>query len=103
MFPDVVAEDGEQALGDGIVLVGRAENLHFAAALAGQPDPAAAELLDPGIVELGLKILEAAERLLDGLGHRSAGIAAAFGFHDLPEHAVVDVSATVVAHGAANV
>src|SRR4029077_233052 len=81
MFPNVVAKNRKQALGNGVVLVGGAENLHFATLLARQPCPAAAELLDTGIVELGLKILEAAKRLLDGLRNRAAGIAAAFGLH----------------------
>src|SRR5437868_9263423 len=37
MFPDVVAKNGEQALGDRIVLVRRGSNLHLAAGLARQP------------------------------------------------------------------
>ena len=86
MLPHVIAENGEQALRDWIVLIGSAENLHFAALLAGQPRPAAAELLDPGIVELGLKVLEATERFLDSFCDRPSGVAAALGLHDLPEH-----------------
>src|SRR5271170_2085672 len=84
MFPDVVAEDGEQSLGDGVVLIGGAENLDFATGFAGQPDPAAAELLDSSFVEFGLEIFEVAERLFDDVGDRAAGIAAALRLHDLP-------------------
>ena len=35
MLPNVVAENGEQALGDWIVLVGRADDLYLAAGFAG--------------------------------------------------------------------
>ena len=103
MLPYVIAKNGEQALGYGIVLVGRAENLHIAAALARQPHPAAAELLYAGIVEFGLKILEAAESLLDRVGDGATGVTAPFGLHDFPEHRVVDMTATVVTHGATDV
>src|ERR1700678_1732411 len=65
MLPDVIAENGEQALRDWAVLVGRANDLHFAAWLASQPNPSAAELFDAGFVELGLEILEVAESFLD--------------------------------------
>ncbi len=41
--------------------------------------------------------------LLDGFGDRAAGVASAFGLHDLPEHGVVDVAAAVVADRAADV
>src|SRR5271156_6624562 len=44
VLPDVVAEDGEVALGDGIVLVGSGHDVDVAAGLAGEPDPAGAEL-----------------------------------------------------------
>ena len=102
MLPDIVAEDGEEALRDGVVLIGRGNDLHVAA-LAGEPDPSRAELLDAGVVEFCLEIFEVAESLGDGLGDGAVGIASAFGLHDLPEHAVVDVAAAVVADGAANV
>src|SRR5579863_9307105 len=62
VLPNVIAENGEQSLGDGVVLVGRADDLHFAAGLSGQPDPSAAELFCAGIVELGLEIFEVAKR-----------------------------------------
>ena len=55
VLPDIVAEDGIQALRDRAVLIRRADDLHFAAGLAGEPNPSAAELLGAGIVELGLE------------------------------------------------
>ena len=39
MLPDVVAEDRIKALRDGIVLIRRGHNLHFAIRLAGEPCP----------------------------------------------------------------
>ena len=57
-----------QALRDGVVLVGGRDDLDFAALLASEPNPSGAELLDAGVVELGLEIFEVAERLGDGLG-----------------------------------
>src|SRR5665811_904623 len=43
VLPDVVAEDGVEALGDGAVLIGSADDLHFTGGLAGEPDASAAE------------------------------------------------------------
>jgi hypothetical protein len=105
VLPDVVAEDGIEALRDGVVLIGGADDLNFAiaAGFAGEPDPSAAELLDAGIVEFGLEILEGAEGLGDGIGDGAGGIASAFGLHDFPEHGVVDVASGIVADGAADV
>jgi len=51
----------------------------------------------------GLEIFEAAESFGDGFGDGAGGIAAALGFHDFPEHGVVDVASAIVADGAANV
>src|SRR4029077_204047 len=53
VLPDVVAEDGIEALRDGVVLVGSAGDQDFALGIAGQPDPSAAELFYAGVVELG--------------------------------------------------
>src|SRR5579863_3803150 len=103
VLPDVVPEDREMALRDRTVLIGRAHDVHLTAAFAGEPDPSGAELFDAGVVELGLEILEVAEGFGDGLSDGAAGIAAAFGLHDLPEHGVVDVAAAIVAHRAANI
>src|SRR5205807_5642232 len=103
MFPDVVAKNGEQALGDRIVLIRSGKNLHFAAGLARQPNPSAAKNLSARFIELGLEIFEVAEAFLDGFSNRAAGVASSLGFHNLPKHGVVHVSATIVADGGANV
>src|SRR5262249_23216858 len=55
VLPHVVAEYGIKPLADGIVLIWRADHLHFALAVACQPNPSAAELLRAGIVEFGLE------------------------------------------------
>src|SRR5258708_32294473 len=102
VFPNVVAEDGEEALGEGVVWIRRGKDLNVVA-FASEPDPSGAELFYPGVVELGLEIFEVAESLGDGLGDGAVGIASAFGLHDFPEHGVVDVAAAVVADCAANV
>ena len=94
---------GIEALRDRVVLVGRGHDLHFALGVAGQPDPSAAELAYAGGVEFFLEGFEVAEGFLDRVGDGAGGVASAFGLHDLPEHGVVDVSAAVVADGAADV
>src|SRR5437016_13319123 len=103
MLPNVVTEDGEQALRDWVVLVGRGNYLHVAAALARQPHPAASELFNACVVELSLEILEGPESFLDHVRDRTARISTAFRLHDFPEHRVIDVAATVVTDGGANV
>ena len=84
-------------------MIWRAEDLHFAAGLAREPDPSGTELLDTGVVELGLEILEVAEGLGDRVADGAGGIASASGFHDLPEHGVVDVASSIVADGCPDV
>ncbi len=58
VLPHVVAENRVEALADGIVLVGCGNDLNFALGVAGQPDPAAAELLYAGLIELRLETLK---------------------------------------------
>ncbi len=60
MLPDVVAEDGVEALGEGRVLVGGGEDLELARG-EDQPAPAGAELLGCGLVEGLFEGFEAAE------------------------------------------
>src|SRR5207245_7111973 len=66
VLPHVIAHDGEQSLGNWIVLVGGGNDLHLAAGLGRQPYPTAAKLLGARVIELGLKIFEAAKSLVDG-------------------------------------
>src|SRR6266478_3154382 len=103
VLPDVIAEDGIEALRDGTVLVGSGDDFHFAFCVACQPYPSAAELAYSGGVEFLLEGFEVAESLLDHVGDGTAGIASALGLHDFPEHGVVHVAAGVVADGAADV
>src|SRR5262249_33409146 len=91
------------SLRNGVVLVGCAKHDRAAIGLASEPDPSAAKLLGSSVVELGLKIAEAPEGLLNKLGNRAAGLAARFGLHDFPEHGVVHVAASIVADSGADV
>src|ERR1039458_7737576 len=102
VLPDIVAEDGVEAVGEGRVLVGGGDDGELAG-LEDEPAPAGAELLGGGFVEELLEALEVAEVGLDLGGDVAMRLAAAFGLHDLPEHGVVDVAAAVVADGAADV
>src|SRR5258708_947609 len=77
MLQDIVAENGKQALGIGVVLFGCSDDLHLAAWFAGKPNPAAAELFGASIVKLGLEIFEVAKSGLDDFGDRTAGFTAA--------------------------
>jgi len=64
VLPDVVAEDGVAALGDGIVLVGGGDDGELAG-FEDEPAPAGAELLGGGLVEQLLEGFEVAEVGLD--------------------------------------
>ena len=64
-----------------------------------EPRPAGAELVDAGLLELGLEVGEGAEGRVDRVGERAGGLAAAVRAHALPEQRVVVVAAAVVAHG----
>src|SRR6185503_2747112 len=65
-------------------------------------DPAAAESADAALVHLFLESIEAAERGIDRGGDPAGGRAALARAHDLPEHRVIHVAATVVPDGRAN-
>src|SRR6266853_2712994 len=103
MLPNIVAEDGKEALRNGVVLVGSGDDFHFAFRVACQPYPSATELAYTGGVEFLLEGLEVAKSLLDYVGDGTAGIASALGLHDFPEHSVIHVAAGIVADGGADV
>ena len=67
VLPDVVAEDGVEAVGEGGVLVGLGDDFELAA-LVDEEAPAGAELLGGGFVEELLEVGEAAEVLGDLVG-----------------------------------
>src|SRR4051794_9934039 len=97
VLPDVHAEKWDLPVADRRVLVRGARDLH-PGAVVDQPGPAAAEAVDARVLELVLERVEAAEGLPDGVRQRSVGLAAAVRAHDLPEEAVVGVTAGVVAN-----
>src|SRR6267378_3554828 len=102
VLPDIVAENGIEALRDGVVLVRRGEDF-YSFCVACQPYPSATKLAYTGGVEFFLEGLEVAKSLLDHVADGTAGIASALGLHDGPEHGVVHVAAGVVADGAADI
>src|ERR1039457_3634748 len=102
VLPDVVAEDGVEAIGEGTVLVGGGDDGELAG-LENEPAPAGAELLGGGLVEELLEGLKVAEVGLDLRGNSAVGVAAALGLHNLPEHGVVDVAAAVVLNDLADI
>src|SRR5689334_17162597 len=103
MFPHVVAHDWELPFHQGAILVRGRSNLKLSAAVQSEPGPARAKAFCPSIIKRSLKLVERAKRLGDGLGECARGFAAAIGLHNLPEHAVIRMSAAVVAHCCANV
>ncbi len=70
--------------------------------VAYQPAPAAAKLLQAGVVELLLEGVEVAKGALDSVGDGARRVAAGVGSHDLPEHGMIHVAAAVVAHRSAD-
>src|SRR5581483_5879585 len=103
VLPHIVAENWEQSLRDRVVLVRCAEDLNLAAWFSCEPDPSTAKLFGADVIEFGLEIVEITEALLDHISDRPIWISATFGFHDLPEHGVVDMAAAVVADGNTNI
>src|SRR5206468_1122140 len=91
VLPDVDAEERRLPIGDRTVLVRRRHDGQ-AGAVPDEPGPAAAEALDPSVVHLLLKRLEASENGGDRFSERAGGLAAAAGAHDLPEEGVVCVA-----------
>src|SRR5205807_2019763 len=98
VLPDVDAEQRGLALADRVVLIGSGGNGQ-AGAVVDEPGPARAELVDAGVLELGLEVVKGPEGGLDGRGQVTVGLAAAVGGHPLPEQRMVVVAAAVVAHG----
>ncbi len=103
MLPHVVAQDGEAAFHQRIVLIRRRGDFQLARGAFHQPDPAAAEAPNAGCLELLLEGVEAAERLVDRVRNLAGWLAAFARRHDLPKHRVIHVAAAVVAHDGADV
>src|ERR1035441_5110626 len=106
VLPNVVKQDGIEALREGRVLVGCGDDLELAC-LEDQPTPAGAELLGGGLVEgllEGLKVAEISDDVGgDGAGGRAADAVGADLAHQAPEGCVVGVAAAVVADRGANI
>src|SRR6185503_1138867 len=101
MLPDVVDQDGEVPLHQGIVVTGGRVDLEPASILLRprQPYPSGPEHLGPRFRKPDLELLETAEIPLDCVGERTRGRAASCRRHGPPEHAVVHMSARIVADG----
>ena len=102
VFPDVVAHDGIVAVRERAVLVGSRCDLQLATRVKDEPCPAGAKAFDTRVVKGGLEGVERAESTLDGTGDGAGRLSAAVGLHDLPEHGMVDVAASVIADDGAN-
>jgi len=103
VLPHVIAEDRKQALRQRVVLIRRADDLNFAAGLAGKPYPTTAELLGPSVVEFGFEVVEIAEGFFYYFSDRTVRFTAGFRLHDLPKHGVIHMAAAVVANRSTNI
>src|SRR5260370_36032847 len=68
MLPVIVAEDGKEALRDGVVLVGSGYDFHFAFCVGCRPDPSSAEPSYSVGLEIFLEGIEVAKSLLYHVG-----------------------------------
>src|SRR5579859_6201518 len=105
MFPDVDAQDGGAFyfgyVHQWVVLVGGGGDLQFSV-LYDQPCPAAAETGHTRGAELFLEGVEAAKGGMDLVGQLPGRSTRGFGAQDLPEEAVVPVTAGVITDGRAD-
>src|SRR5712675_133274 len=102
VFPNVHAHHREFALHQRTVLIRRGYDVDLATALH-QPRPPRAKPAHTRGVHFFLELIEAPESTVDGLPDVARRIAARLGSHNLPEHAVVDMTASVVTHRGPNV
>src|SRR5437660_6318531 len=102
MLPDVVAHDGIATFHEGTVLVGSRCDVQLATRVEDEPYPAGTKAFGARVVKGGLEGVERAECTLDGTGDGAGWLSTTVGLHDLPEHGVVDVTATIVADSGAN-
>ena len=108
MFPHIHAKNGRAQRVNGafhqrIVLIGGADHFKRAAWFHNKPRPTTAETLHAAVGKFGFEIFHGAKSFCNGRAQLRAWRAAtACWRHDLPEHAVVEMSAAVVAHRATN-
>src|SRR5579863_2499074 len=102
VFPNVDTQDrGSFYFGyihQGVVLVRGGADLQFAV-LTDEPGPATAKTAHSGGVELFLEGIEAAKGCVNVVGQRPGRGAGSIGCKDLPEKAMVPVTAGVIADG----
>ena len=101
MLPDVQPHDGLASGHDGVVLVRRGIDDELAIADE-KPGPTGAKAARSRGSELGFEVGERAESGLDGAREIALRLASAALLHNLPEHGVVPMAATVVANGGAD-
>src|SRR5215469_7325632 len=103
MLPDIIAHNRGLALHKRTVLVGGRGDLEVAILVQDQPCPAGAEALGTGIVKCSFELIERTKGRVDRISQVTAGLAATIWRHDLPEHTVIGMAATIVTHGCANI
>jgi hypothetical protein len=97
VLPHIVAEQHALAVHQRRVLVGVGDQRQLAGAVDKYHRPAGPELASAGLVEALLEMRERPEIACEGGSERPVRLPA-FAAHDRPEHAVVGVSAAVVAN-----
>src|SRR5579885_3322733 len=103
MLPDVIAHDGILALHQRAILVSGGSHLELAVAAQHEPGPAGAKAFRTRIIEGGLKGIKRTKGGIDSIRQLAGWGAAAIGFHNLPEHAMVGMTATIIAYRRTNV
>ena len=83
------AASAHLAIDDRRLCIGRLCHAELARLVRDKPRPAGAELRRAGRLELLRKLVVRAKRVVNGLGHLAAGLAAAARAHALPEKRVV--------------
>src|SRR5258705_4929509 len=101
VLPDVETHDRLLTLHQRIVLVRGARDRELATGVD-QPRPARSKPSNSGGAELLTEFSEVSERALDRGPEISPRLAARLRRHDLPEHRVIPVSASVVPDGSPN-
>jgi len=108
VLPHIHAKNGRAervngALHKWIVLIRRADHFKRAAWFHNQPRPTTTETFHATVGKFGFEIFHGAKRFCNGRAQlRTWRAAATCWRHNLPEHAVVEMSAAVVANRATN-
>src|SRR5262249_55063028 len=101
VLPHVETEDDLLAFHQRAVLIRCAFDGELRA-IGDYPRPAASESSNRRLRELILERLEAAKRSVQRIGNRAARRSTGSRRHELPEHRVIRVAATVISHSCAN-